>query len=65
MVTVNGERREGCDGVSLEEMLAAEGFEKKRIAVEINGEIIPKSTYPQTVLREGDTVEVVSFVGGG
>lgn len=65
MVTVNGERREGCDGVSLEEMLAAEGFERKGIAVEINGEIIPKSTYPQTVLREGDTVEVVSFVGGG
>lgn len=65
MVTVNGEKREGCDGVSLEEMLTAEGFEKSRIAVEINGEIIPKNTYPQTVLQEGDTVEVVSFVGGG
>ena len=36
-----------------------------RIAVEINGHIVPKSKYDTTVLNDGDTVEIVGFVGGG
>jgi sulfur carrier protein len=37
----------------------------KRIAVEKNGEIVPKAKYAETLLAEGDALEVVSFVGGG
>ena len=37
----------------------------QRIAVERNGEIVPKARYGETVLAEGDSVEVVSFMGGG
>ena len=46
-------------------LLAAEGFDFGRIAVERNGDIVPKGLYGQTILRDGDTLEVVRFVGGG
>lgn len=41
------------------------GFDPARIAVEINGIICPRAEYPTTMLRNGDVMEVVSFVGGG
>ena len=64
MVTVNGTALD-IAGQNLEGYLAGEGYDKKRIAVELNGEIVPKAQYGQTVLKDGDALEVVSFVGGG
>lgn len=64
MVTVNGEKVEAVDK-NLAEYLEEKAFDIKKIAVEINGEIVPKSNYSETVLHDGDSVEVVSFVGGG
>ena len=64
MVTVNGEKVEAVDK-NLAEYLEENNFDIKKIAVEINGEIVPKSKYSETVLHDGDSVEVVSFVGGG
>ncbi len=64
MIQLNGEPKE-YDEVSVEEMLGREGFEKGRIAVEVNGVIVSKQAYNSTVLHSGDVVEVVSFVGGG
>ena len=64
MVTVNGEKVEAVD-TNLAEYLEEKAFDIKKIAVEINGEIVPKSKYSETVLHDGDSVEVVSFVGGG
>lgn len=64
MVTVNGEKVEAVDK-NLAEYLEEKAFDIKKIAVEINGEIVPKSKYSETLLQEGDKVEVVSFVGGG
>ena len=64
MVTVNGTALD-LAGQNLEGYLAGEGYDKKRIAVELNGEIVPKAQYGQTVLKDGDALEVVSFVGGG
>ena len=49
----------------MESYIAEAGFNKVRIAVERNGEIVPKSKYGETVLADGDCVEVVNFVGGG
>ena len=46
-------------------MVDREGLQKSRVAVEINGEIVSKQKYNDTVLHAGDVVEVVSFVGGG
>ncbi len=64
MVTVNGEKVEAV-GKNLAEYLEKNNFDIKKIAVEINGDIVPKSKYSETLLQEGDKVEVVSFVGGG
>ena len=54
-----------CEGLSLEDFIAKQNFEKNKIAVEINGEIIPKKDYETVQIKENDVIEVVSFVGGG
>ncbi|MBO5071391.1 MAG: sulfur carrier protein ThiS [Eubacterium sp.] len=65
MVTINGEKRVDCEGLSVTEMLKREGYETSRIAIEINGVIISKKEFNETLLHSGDSIEVVSFVGGG
>ncbi len=65
MVTINGKKISGYDEVSIDEMLAGEGFNKTQIAVEVNELIILKKDYDKTLLHDGDIVEVVNFVGGG
>lgn len=64
MVKINGEFFEIAD-VSIERCLLDAGYDTKRVAVELNGDILPKSQYEDTYLSDGDCVEVVSFVGGG
>lgn len=64
MVKINGEETSAA-GMTLSEYLATTSFNPQRIAVERNGEIVPRFMYGEVVLEEGDSVEVVSFVGGG
>lgn len=64
MVTINGTPVE-ADGLRLTEYLENEGLMAKRIAVELNEEILPKAEYEDCVLKDGDVLEIVSFVGGG
>ena len=64
MVTVNGESLD-ISGVTLAEYLKGTSYKPERIAVERNGEIVPKAQYDQVILQDGDIIEVVSFVGGG
>ena len=64
MVKVNGEKLD-IAGWTVAEYLETCDYNLKRIAVEINGEIVPKAKYENTVIADGDSVEVVSFVGGG
>ena len=64
MVTVNGEAR-SIAGLTLQDYLKTTSYELTRIAVEKNGEIVPKARYGSTVLQDEDCIEVVSFVGGG
>ncbi len=64
MVKINGEER-SMAGKSVAEYLATTNYDPKRIAVERNGDIVPKVQYSETVLKDGDSLEVVSFVGGG
>ena len=65
MVRVNGENVENITGKAITEYLAESGYDVKRVAVEINGDILPKAQYANTILQDGDRIEVVSFVGGG
>lgn len=64
MVKINGTEYDNA-GKTLAEYLETTSYDSKRIAVERNGEIVPKAEYGKTVLNDEDTVEVVSFVGGG
>ena len=64
MVKINGEEL-NVAGKTVTEYLATTSYDPKRIAIERNGDILPKSQYGDTVLKDGDTLEVVSFVGGG
>jgi len=63
-ITINGKSLK-LAGKTLAEYLAEAKYDPKRIAVELNGEIVPKAMYETTVLHDGDCVEIVSFVGGG
>lgn len=65
MIQVNGTGEEIREGMSLAEYVEEKGYRMDRIAVEKNGEIIPKSAYKEELLHSGDVLEVVSFVGGG
>ena len=64
MVKVNGEPKD-IAGKTIAEYLATTDYDMKRIAIERNGDIVPKAQYGETVLHDGDSLEVVSFVGGG
>ena len=64
MVKINGKEL-NIAGKTVAEFLATTSYDPKRIAIERNGDIVPKAQYCETVLRDGDSVEVVSFVGGG
>ena len=45
--------------------LTEHGYQQNRIAVELNGTILPKSNYESALLQDSDTLEIVSFMGGG
>lgn len=62
---LNGETKTLKDPVALSDFLTQEGFSDKRIAVERNGEIVPKGEYANVILSDSDTLEIVAFVGGG
>jgi sulfur carrier protein len=64
MVKINGKELNAA-GTTVAEYLAVANYDPKRIAVERNGDIVPKAQYGSTVLKDGDSLEVVSFVGGG
>lgn len=64
MVTINGEPI-AADGQGLLEYLESAGYTVERVAIELNGAILPKRAYSETVLSAGDEVEIVAFVGGG
>ena len=64
MVTINGEPM-ALAGKTRSEYLAQTNYDAARIAVERNGDIVPKARYGETLLSDGDRVEIVSFVGGG
>ncbi|HIX30057.1 MAG TPA: sulfur carrier protein ThiS [Candidatus Blautia stercoravium] len=64
MVTINGTSLH-MDGKTLSEYLEMCNYNPLRIAVERNGDIVPKAKYKEVTLADGDVLEIVSFVGGG
>lgn len=64
-IRVNGEERHVARGATVADLLAELGAAGKRVAVERNGEIVPRSQHAGTRLAAGDRIEVVIAVGGG
>ena len=65
MFTVNGTKKELPGVFSVKEYLEQNGYVISQIAVELNEEILPKTEYVSTVLKDGVVMEIVSFMGGG
>ena len=64
MVLING-KNTSADGKTVSQYLEEANFNPQTIAVELNEDILPKPQYGETVLKDDDVLEVVSFVGGG
>jgi len=64
-LVVNGEALSLAAGASVAGLLDHLGLPRQKIAVERNLEIVPRSLYGQTLLAEGDRIEIVHFIGGG
>jgi thiazole synthase len=64
-VRINGEERRVAGGISLAALIAELGLDARRVAVERNLEIVPRSTFGEVEVEDGDQYEIVHFVGGG
>ena len=64
-IQINGEPRRVSGGASIGAMLAELGIDPRRVAVERNREIVPRSTLGEVPVADGDAFEIVHFVGGG
>ena len=64
-VIVNGESRALTEPVSVSQLIQDMDLQGKRIAIEINGEIVPASQYASVQLSNGDNIEIVGAIGGG
>ncbi len=62
---VNGRQVTLSDEMSLQEFLLQEGYDVQKVAVEKNGDIVPKKSFGTEKVTDGDKLEVVCFVGGG
>lgn len=62
---INGEEKQFDDGLSLAQLVERLGMKGDRVAVERNRDIVPRSQWAETVLNDGDKLEIVHFVGGG
>ena len=65
LITVNGEKKEVPEGLTIGGLLQFLKIQPERVAVELNLDIVKKDRYGTTPVKEGDSVEVVSFMAGG
>jgi sulfur carrier protein len=64
-IQVNSKPQEVPAGATIKALLETLQMTQKRVAVEVNAELVTKNEWPQFTLKDGDKVEIVSFVGGG
>jgi len=64
-IIVNGEPRQFPQPLSCQDLIAALGLAGKRVALECNGEIVPRGRHAEHQLADGDKIEIVAAVGGG
>jgi len=64
-IVLNGTARECAPAITISTLLADAGYAERRVAVEVNREIVPRSLHDRYALGEGDRVEIVQAIGGG
>jgi thiamine biosynthesis protein ThiS len=64
-IQINGAAKEVSDGVTLTQLLGELQIRPARVVVELNRAIVPRDSFGATLLRAGDSLEIVHFVGGG
>lgn len=64
-VILNGEPQQLPDGISAAALIERLGLAEQRLAMEVNQEIVPRSTFESRVLQPGDRIEIVRAIGGG
>src|SRR4051795_4257234 len=64
-LTVNGELRKADPGTTVAALLRSMGVDPARVAVERNRDVIPRATWAEAGLADGDKIEIVAFIGGG
>lgn len=64
-ILLNGEAREIPSEVKLDQLLEIFSLPKQRVAIEVNTNVIRRADWPNTAIGDGDTIEVIHFVGGG
>ena len=64
-IVVNGAGAEVQDGLSVADLVADRAPDARRVAVAVNADVVPRSSWPTTALRDGDAVEVLVAVAGG
>lgn len=64
-IRLNGEAHNSAPGVTVAQLLIQTGLAGRQVAIEVNGEIVPRSAHMTHTLRDGDRVEVVHALGGG
>ena len=62
---LNGDERDIANVSTIADLVSALGLDSRKVAVERNLEIVPRSTYADTALADGDRIEIVTFIGGG
>jgi sulfur carrier protein len=65
LISLNGEERRVPPGLTVAGLLEQIGLDRRKVAVERNEEIVPRSLYADTALSPGDKLEIVHFIGGG
>lgn len=64
-INVNGEKKKCSAGSSVSELLESLDIDKRYVAVELNLKIVPRTQFSEKLLQENDSLEIVTFVGGG
>lgn len=64
-IQLNGEPKQVAPGSTIADLVSAEGLANRRVAVEVNLEIVPRSQYDRTAIAAGDRIEIVHAIGGG
>lgn len=65
VINVNGEKREIAEGLTIAQLLEELNIRPGRVVIELNRDIVSREAYGSAILKEGDALEIVHFVGGG